>query len=151
MERFYECLAVFLTFSIIIGHSGMAWVLKNRMPQSLSKIFEDRTASWTNVCVRYCIPNSCYYLSSTDWFPFCYILHYRTILYRFFQCWCLVWSNNKSSFKISLLKWFCSRTVSSLACNSGCYITFILSSPMRLPAMSTDSADIIKACKKPPT
>lgn len=30
MERFYGCLAVFLTSSIIIGHGGMAWVLKTQ-------------------------------------------------------------------------------------------------------------------------
>lgn len=138
-------------FSIIIGHGGKAWVWKPRMPQSISKIFEDRTALWSKVCVRYRIPNSRYHLSSTEWFLFCYILHYRTVLYKFFQCWCLVWSNNQSSFEISLFRWLCSRTLSSLACNSGCYITLILSSLMRLPAMSTDSADSIKACKKPPT
>lgn len=65
----------FLLFPLSLDMVAWLGCWKPRIPQSISKIFEDRTASWSNVCVKTCIPNSCYNLSSTVWFPWCYILH----------------------------------------------------------------------------
>lgn len=42
----------------------------------------------------------------------------------------------KAVFKSGIFRWLCSRTLSSLACNSGCYIIFHVNSLMRPPAMS---------------